>query len=266
MADNKEISAKRPFKKLIVGNWKMNPEYLKDAANILGKIKKAASTKRKVDTVICPPHAFLGDLRKYATGKRLTLGGQDCYFESAGSYTGETSPLQLKSLKAKYVIIGHSERRAAGETDEIIAKKVKAGIQSGLHVILCIGEKKRDKDGLYMQDIKKQLFTNLGKISKADFDRLVIAYEPIWAIGENARRAAKPADIFEMKIFIRRVLTDKFGKISPGAPFFLYGGSADDKNARDFLEAGQADGLLVGRASRDPEVFERILKIGEELS
>lgn len=254
-----------PKKKIIIGNWKMNPESLTEAKRTLTKIKKVAGTLRKVDTVVCVPAVFLGDLRREATGKRCVLGAQDCYFEPKGSFTGEVSPLQLKSLKVKYVIIGHSERRAMGETDALIAKKVKAAIASGLSVVLCVGEQVRDKDGKYLKQIEKQVEIATADLKKSDFEKLIIAYEPVWAIGEAAKRPAEPRDVFEMKIFVKRILNDKHGKKASEDTRFIYGGSTDDKNAESFLHEGQVDGLLPGRASLDPEKFGAMLRIAEAI-
>lgn len=255
----------KPKKKLVVGNWKMNPQTAAEASRTFGKIRTTAGKLRKVNTVVCPPSVFLGDLRKGVMGKRLLLGGQDCHFEPDGSHTGEISALQLASVKAKYVIVGHSERRADGETDERIGGKVAAALKSGLSVIVCVGETARDKNGRYLKKIEDQLLRGLASVSQADFERVVIAYEPIWAIGKNALRPAHPRDVFEMKIFVRRVLSDAFGKNHSEKMLFLYGGSVDAKNARDFLADGEADGLLVGRASLDAGAFGEILKIAEEV-
>jgi triosephosphate isomerase len=253
-------------KKLLVGNWKMNPETIVEARKTLLKIKTKAGKLQNVHTVICPPAVFLGDLTRNLKGKRCVLGAQDCHYEVSGSHTGENSPRQIRSLKAKYVIIGHSERRALGEGDEEISKKVRSALGEDLTVILCVGEEKRDKDGNYLRVIQKQLLTDLSKIAKNDLSRIVVAYEPIWAIGKNALRPAKPSDVFEMKIFVKRVLTDAFGKDYANQTLFLYGGSADEKNAEDFLGEGQADGLLVGRASLSDLKFCKMLEVAEEIS
>lgn len=260
-----ERHARKSQKKLIVGNWKMDPQTMKEASSIFLKTRTIAGSLRKVDTVVCPPAVFLGDLRAKVTGSRCVLGAQDCHFEPSGAHTGEVSSLQLKSLGVRYVIIGHSERRKDGESDERVGKKVEAVLRSGLSVILCVGEEGRDRGGRYLGKIHQQILVDLQSVPKKDLGRVVIAYEPIWAIGEKARRSAHPRDVLEMKIFIRKVLSDMFGKSDAEKVLFLYGGSVDEKNARDFLLAGEADGLLVGRASLEPKVFGEILKITESL-
>ncbi|HET8574971.1 MAG TPA: triose-phosphate isomerase [Candidatus Paceibacterota bacterium] len=253
-------------KKLIVGNWKMNPETAAEARTTFTKIKTKAAKLKNADTVICPPSLFLGDLRKLVTGKRCVLGAQNCHAAVSGAHTGEISAVQIASMKVPYVILGHSERRAAGEGDEDISQKIKAAMASGLKVILCVGEEKRDRDGKYLRTVEMQLLNDLSKIAKTDLSQLVIAYEPIWAIGKNALRPATPGDVFEMKIFVKRVLTDKFGKENADQTMFLYGGSVDDKNTEEFLGDGQADGLLVGRASLSAEIFGKIMEIGDRVA
>lgn len=250
-------------KKLIIGNWKMYPVSLKDAkANFVG-IKKLASTLRNVQTVICPPFVYGGELQKLVTGHRCVVGAQNAWVENEGAYTGEVSPAMLVSLKLSYVIIGHSERRAMGETDELVNKKVLAAVKAGLTVVLCVGERERDPDGEYMKLIANQLRVALHGIQKKELSQIVIAYEPIWAIGKHALRAASPDDALEVSILIKKTLADLYGKDGASVAI-LYGGSVDAKNAWEFLLKSQVDGLLVGRASLDPKVFGEILKSAEK--
>lgn len=246
---------------LIAANWKMNPEGVAHARKIFDGIKSTATKIRGVETVVCPPSVFVGDLRSKATGKRLVLGAQDAHPEAHGSYTGEVSALALKSLGLRYVILGHSERRAMGERSDLVARKVEAALRSGLSVIVCVGEKSRDRDGEYLDWVKNELLASIRGVSKKDLERLTIAYEPLWAIGENARRPARAEDVFQMTIFIRKVLSDVYGSSYAKRSRILYGGSVDAENAESFLEEGRVDGLLVGRASRDPKAFAKILEM-----
>ncbi len=256
-------------KKLIVGNWKMNPWKIEDARRIFDGVKKEAGKLSRVQTVVCPPFVFLSDLaqraNKHTGERRVVLGAQNVFYEMEGAYTGEVSPLALSSVGAKYVIIGHSERRAFGETDEVINKKVLAALKMGLAIVLCVGEKEREAEGKYFQFIKNQIETALAKAQKRSLSNVVIAYEPVWAIGADASGADTPADFVEMAIFIRKTLSDMFDRTSAHAIPVLYGGSVDEKNAESFLKEGDADGLLVGRASLDPVKFVKILKIAEKV-
>jgi triosephosphate isomerase len=252
-------------KQLIVGNWKMNPWKIEDARKIFDEIKKEAGKLSRVQTVVCPPFVFLSDLVKKISGHRCAVGAQDMFFEKDGAYTGEVSPRMLSSLGAKYVIIGHSERRAMGETDETVNKKVLAALKMGLVVVLCVGEKERSAEGAYFQFIKNQIEIALGNVPKRLLANIVIAYEPVWAIGKNATGVIAPPDLLEMSIFMRKTLSDIFGRTPAQEIPFLYGGSVDEKNAEAFLKEGEVDGLLVGRVSLNPKKFITILKTAEKI-
>ena len=236
----------------------MYPVNLKDAkANFVG-IKKIASTLRNVQTVICPPFVYASELQKLVTGHRCVVGAQNAWIENEGAYTGEVSPAMLSSLKLSYVIIGHSERRAIGEADELVNKKVLAATKAGLTAVLCVGERERDVDGAYLKHIATQIKTALHGITKKDLKQIVIAYEPIWAIGKHALRASSTDDALEVTILIKKTLADLYGKDGASVAI-LYGGSVDAKNAWEFLLKSQVNGLLVGRASLDSKVFGEIL-------
>ena len=170
----------------------------------------------------------------------------------------------LKSLGVSHIIIGHSERRALGDTDEIVNNKLKTVLKYGITPILCIGEKDRDESGVYMQIVSNQLNEAFKNIPKLSLQNIVIAYEPVWAIGKNATREATQAETLEMSIFIKRYLSDFFGKNSIEIPI-LYGGSVNTKNAEVFLREGGVGGLLIGRDSLDPKKFIEILKIAENI-
>jgi triosephosphate isomerase len=252
-------------KQLIVGNWKMNPWKAEDARKIFDGVKKEAGKLSRVQTVMCPPFVFLSDLSKKISGHRVALGAQDVFYEMEGAYTGEVSPLMLASAGAKYAIIGHSERRAVGETNETVNKKMLAATKMGLTAVLCVGEKERDAEGKYFQFIKDQIETAFLKVQKRSLANVAIAYEPVWAIGANATGVIAPPDLLEMNIFLRKVLSDAFDRTSAALIPLIYGGSVDEKNAEGFLKYGEADGLLVGRASLDPKKFITILKIAEKI-
>ncbi len=252
------------MKKLIIGNWKMYPASVKEAREKFVAIKKVAATLRNVQTVICPPFVYVSDLQKLVTGNRVVVGAQNAWVENEGAYTGEVSPAMLDSLKVSYVILGHSERRTLGETDELVYQKVLAALKTGLTVVLCVGERERDADGKYLNHISEQIKTALKGVQKKNLAGIVIAYEPIWAIGKHALRAASPDDALEVSILIKRTLADLYGKDAGIVPI-LYGGSVDSKNAWEFLVKSHVDGLLVGRASLDPKVFGEILKSADKI-
>lgn len=252
------------MKKLIIGNWKMFPASVLVAREKFTAIKKIAGTLRNVQTVICPPFVYASDLKKLATGHRCVLGAQNAWYENEGAYTGEVSPVMISSVGLSFVILGHSERRALGETDDLINKKIVAIAKTKLIAVLCVGERERDQDGEYLKHIAVQIKLALKGIQKKDLARIVIAYEPIWAIGKHATHAASPDDALEVSILIKKTLADLYGKEGSSVAI-LYGGSVDAKNAWEFLFKSQVDGLLVGRASLDPKVFGEILKSAERI-
>lgn len=245
--------------KLVVGNWKMYPKTLGNAKMIFAEVKRAAARTPKAKTVICAPYPYLPIL--LAARGRVAVGAQNCFWEDEGARTGEVSPAMLASIGASHVILGHSERRGLGETNEEVARKAKAAAARGLTVILCVGEKARDEHGAYYAEVRDQLVGSLAGFPKTAVRRLIVAYEPIWAIGRRARRAASPADHREMSIHIRRHLADLFGKKDAFRIPILYGGSVDDTNAEGFLGDGAADGFLIGRVSLDPERFGSIIAL-----
>jgi triosephosphate isomerase len=252
-------------KKIIIGNWKMAPVVMKEAKSVFGAIKKTASGLRNVQTVICPPFIYINELKKMTGGHRCVVGAQNSFWSEEQASTGEVSPEMLKSVGAQYVILGHSERRAFGETDEVVNRKVGACIKSGLTVVLCVGESERDEHGEYTKFIKNELTASLAGVKKKDLKNIIVAYEPIWAIGKNAKRAASPEDAMEVSILIKKILSDTFGKDVAMKTPILYGGSANPNNAESFLTDGGADGLLVGRASLDAKKFSEMLKIANSV-
>ena len=250
-------------KKLIVANWKMNPASLAEARVLFGKTKKAGGRLDSVETIICPPFPYLGILAHAGT-TRVRLGAQDSYFLNGGRATGEVSPEMLRDLGVSYVIVGHSERRALGETNEVVAKKIKAVLAERLSPIVCIGEKERDSEGKYFDVLKSQISASLAEVSRPQLRYIVIAYEPLWAIGKSARDAADPRMIQEVVIFIRKVLADAFGEEAAQAPDIIYGGATEASNTASILTEGGVSGLLVGHKSLDVEEFMSMVKIAND--
>ncbi|PIP69034.1 triose-phosphate isomerase [Candidatus Nomurabacteria bacterium CG_4_9_14_0_2_um_filter_32_10] len=255
-------------KKIVCGNWKMNPLSLKEAEKLLIEISKSFSLIKKTEIIICPPFIYLEPLRRLLKAKsyklKPNLGAQDSFWGDKGAYTGEISVEMLYNIGARYVILGHSERRALGENNNDINKKIKASISAGLRPILCVGESIRDENHEYLNFIKMQIEECLNGISKDSISKVIIAYEPIWAIGKGSYPAT-PEEFREMNIFIRKILNDKFGAKMIGKIRIIYGGSADEKNTEGFIKDGEADGFLLGRASLDAKKFSKIVEICETL-
>lgn len=248
---------------VIIGNWKMNPLTPKEAEKLFSDVAKSIARIKKTEVVVCPPVLYLEGLKKFS--KKIFLGGQNVFWKDVGAYTGEISADMLYNAGAKYVILGHSERRALGESNSDINKKIKSSLAAGLRPILCVGENMRDENHGYFNLVKEQIEKCLVGISKSSISKIIIAYEPVWAISSTPfRKDAIPADSLEMAIFIRKILSDKFGPEASKVRV-VYGGSANEKDALEFLKNGSVDGLLVGRASLDAEKFVKIINIAESL-
>ena len=245
-------------RKLIIGNWKMNPATLGAAQKLFLSIRDGLGRRRhNVDIVVAPPFPFISEMGRLTPSRRIELCAQDGSFEVGGAHTGEVSMTMLKSVGVTGVIVGHSERRASGETDEIVYKDVMAALKHGLTVILCVGEKKRDSHGDYLLFVEKQLRSALRDVPKNKLKHVVIAYEPIWAIGTG--KTATPEDAREMRIFIMKILSDLYERKVAEQMRILYGGSVKPENAEELLVTGEVDGFLIGGASLKPASFVAII-------
>src|SRR3989344_3463724 len=245
------------MKKIIIANWKMNPDSVRRAVRIAREIESGIVGARSVDVVIAPPVIFLSDLEKNV--KKIKFGAQDAFWEDIGSRTGEVSWRQLNSFGVRYVILGHSEKRALGETNIQINKKVKAVLENGMTAVLCVGELEKNRDIAFPAIIQEELSEGLKNIKKNFLKNLIIVYEPVWAISTHGK-ADSPKNVFEMSVLIRRELLKMFGKKIAFSIPILYGGSVDEKNAADFVNHGRVNGLLVGAASLNSKRFIEILK------
>ena len=252
------------MKKLIVGNWKMNPQSQKEAAILFKNISQATKNIKNTEIVVCVPSVYFTYI-KQLKNKKISIGAQNVFFEPNGAFTGEISAKMLSDAGIKYVIVGHSERRAMGETNEIINKKLIAVLKAKLTPILCVGETVRSHDGFYLAKVREQLSMCLSGIPKNQIKQIVIAYEPVWALSSTENRHdATPHDFEEMKIYIKKILTDMFGQTITSSVRIIYGGSANKDNAQSFLEIG-ADGLLPGKASLDYKNFSKIIEIASNI-
>jgi triosephosphate isomerase len=247
-------------KNIVVANWKMNPATLKEAREIYATVRKAASSMRRTQTVICPPFVYLEALAKLHKGHRVAFGAQDCFWAEKGAHTGEISPAMIKDSGASYVIVGHSERRALGESNEVVNRKIRIALKHNLTVILCIGEKERDTQGLYLSFLQNEISDALQSVTKKKISSLIIAYEPIWAIGKRASFAIMPRDLHEMSIFIKKTLRDIYKSNDVLSVPIIYGGSVDAKNTDGLVREGKVQGLLVGHKSLVPRQFVDILR------
>lgn len=231
------------MEKIIVANWKMNPQTYAEAEQLMFSAIGTAKEKN-AKVIICPPFVWLTDLsHKYKN--EISFGAQDIFWEDSGAYTGEISPKMLSSSGVEYVIVGHSERRALGETDEMANKKMKAALRNGLMPILAVGEKSRGDNR--EEILKSQLTIDLDGV---DSSRIIIAYEPVWAIGTG--EAETPEHAVEAVRMIKKIVSD--------IPV-LYGGSVDSKNVGDFVSRPEIGGVLVGGASIDREEIKKIIEI-----
>ena len=244
---------------VVIGNWKMNPQSGSLAVKLATELKKKLYTITDVEVVIAPPHLFLeGVARAKNSSKHCFLGAQNVHTAKLGAYTGETSLSMLQSTGVTHVILGHSERRELGESDSYINEKVIATLKAGLVPILCVGEVKRDHAGHYLTTIETQVRKALQAVSRGKLERVIVAYEPVWAIGTGHTPTGE--EIHEMKLFIEKVLSDLYGRNFAQKVRILYGGSVNGKNAKELFVTGAVDGFLVGEASLHPDEFRDIVK------
>lgn len=243
---------------LIVGNWKLNPVTMNEAVSLANVVAKKHKKAEKPMIAIAPPFPYLFEVGKKIAKSSVMLAAQDVHFEAIGAATGEVSVLQLKDLSVQYVIVGHSERRALGETNDVVRKKVEMVLKHNLTPIVCVGEIERDESGDFYTFIEAQLRSLAEVLSATAIKKIVIAYEPIWAIGTG--RTATPDDVKEMQLFIESVLTKLYDRSTAKKVHLLYGGSVKPQNAQELHQVGDMDGFLVGGASLKAEDFAAIIK------
>ncbi len=246
------------MKSLIVGNWKLYVPTLQGAKKLFRDIDKSFPRGVKSTVVVCPPTPFVALMRDEYGGKKLSFGAQDAFYEVDGAHTGMTSPRALRSADIEYVILGHAEVRAQGETSETVSKKVVLALEEKLHPIICLGESVRDSEGLYLSEIERMVSETLSRVESSNASKITIAYEPVWAIGGAA--APEPRTASETMMFIRKTLADMWGREKALKVRIIYGGAVDTENAERFKECEGIQGLLVGRASTDAKEFVQIIK------
>jgi triosephosphate isomerase (TIM) len=259
------MSTRPPGMPLLAANWKMNPTNEDDALDLVrGVLGVARGHADRVEVVIIPPFPWLLGVAEVLDGSGVKLGAQDCFWEMSGAYTGEVSPAMLKGF-CSWVVVGHSERRLyLGETDEMVSKKTGAALSSELGVIMCVGELADHYDsGTSDEVVSAQVKAGLANCSADDSARLVIAYEPVWAIGSG--RNADPEHAYRTMRLIRRIVGEMIGAGAARKVRILYGGSVKASNVQQYVELPLCDGVLVGGASLDADEFAGIVKVTAEV-
>ena len=249
------MTNRRPF---IAGNWKMF-KTCPEAVETAGQLVKLLSTTTDIDVMIAPSFTALAQVSDVVKGSCVSLGAQNLFWEAQGAFTGEISPAMLVSAGCKYVIIGHSERRQYfNETDKTVNKRIKAAFDNDLIPVMCVGESEKERESKNTFSVlDKQLKMGLENFSSDDLKRLVIAYEPVWAIGTGKTATSEQAQ--EVHQFLRSVLEKSFGNMLAKSIRILYGGSVKPNNIAELMAMPDVDGALVGGASLDPETFSKIV-------
>jgi triosephosphate isomerase len=246
-------------KPLIAGNWKMNND-LASARKLASDLVQAFAGVEQVEVAVCPAYVHLHAIAEILKDSPIALGAQDCYWQDNGAYTGEVSASMLADVGCKYVIVGHSERRhTLGEGDELINRKTLKVVESGLSPILCVGETLAERErGVTEQVVTRHITTGLAHIKEEHARRIVIAYEPVWAIGTGVNATPKQAN--DVHALIRRLLAQKFGPEIASEIRIQYGGSVKPDNIKSLMSQPEIDGALVGGASLKVDSFEKIVK------
>ena len=243
---------------IVVGNWKLH-KTIGEATALVTELKNQLSTVRDVEIGVTPVFTALAPVAKRLEDSNLLLGAQDCFYEEGGAWTGEVSAPMLKDAGCTFAIVGHSERRANfGDTNAVVARKARAVLDGGLRVIICVGESEAERDGGKTKEcVGTQLSAALEVLKSDDLDRVVVAYEPVWAIGTG--RTATPGQAQEVHAFIREQLSARFGEAGAGVRL-QYGGSVKPGNAKALMSEADIDGALVGGAALKAEDFAAIVK------
>ena len=245
---------------IIAGNWKMNNDLIESEKLIVDLKNLLQNEKPNCDVVVCPPYTSLSEASKLLKGSQIKLGAQNMHFEENGAFTGEVSALMLKSVGCEYVILGHSERRHIfGESNEMINKKIKKALSAGLKPIFCVGELLEERENGTTNDVvKKQILKGLAEISADDMKNIIVAYEPVWAIGTG--KTASPAQAQEVHEFIRDLIEITYSLEIANDLVIQYGGSVKPDNAKELISQKDIDGALVGGACLKADSFVGIIK------
>ena len=246
------------IKPLVVGNWKLNPANGLEAKNLFNDIKKNLKKDTDATVVIAPPTIFISELARISNKGSVQLGSQYSFYQERGPATGEVGPGMLSSYGVTYVIVGHSEKRALGITDTDVNKKVHALLKRRLTPVVCIGEHERDEQGAFYNDIAEQIKNLAQGLSSTQLKKVVVAYEPIWAIGSG--KTATVEDVKEMQLFIVSTITKLYDRKTAEKVHLIYGGSVKPSIAKNLYDHGGMNGFLVGGASLRAKDFSEIVK------
>ncbi len=247
-------------KYVIAGNWKMNND-LRESEKLIVELKNLLQNEKpNCDVIVCPPFTSLSEAAKLLKGSQIKLGAQNMHFEDSGAFTGEVSASMLISVGCEYVILGHSERRNIfGETDEIINNKIKKALSVGLKPIFCVGELLEEREnGSTNEVVKRQILRGLKGISDDEMKKIIIAYEPVWAIGTG--KTASPAQAQAVHEFIRDLIEIEYSLETANDVTIQYGGSVKPENAKELISQKDIDGALVGGACLKADSFLGIIK------
>lgn len=241
-------------KKIIAGNWKMN-KTLNESQELVSKILNGLGKNINCEVIVCPPYTSLSEVHSLIKNTTVKLGAQNMYYEESGAFTGEISASMLKSVGCEYVIIGHSERRTIfNESDELINKKIKRALSEGLKPIFCVGELLAQREaGETMDVVRNQIHKGLQEISSEQIKNIIIAYEPVWAIGTG--KTATPQQAQEVHAFIREIILKNYSKEIADNIIIQYGGSVKPDNSGELLSQKDIDGALVGGACLKADSF-----------
>jgi len=244
---------------IIAGNWKMF-KTIAETRSFFDALIPEIQNVEHCDIVVAPPFTALAAAVEEADGTRVAISAQDVHWKEEGAFTGEVSAKMLVDLGCTYTIIGHSERRQYfGETDETVDRKTRAAIAAGLNAIVCVGEMLSERDaGQAVEIVRRQVNNGIGHLTSSDLSRIIVAYEPVWAIGTG--RTATPEVAAEMHAEIRKILADIYSAAAADGMRILYGGSVKPDNISALMSKEDIDGALVGGASLDPASFARIVK------
>ncbi len=246
--------------KIIIGNLKQNPKTITAAINLAKEYIKLKKLNKGIILGMAAPAIFLNELQK-KYGKSLPIYAQNIGSENEGAHTGDYGADQMVSIGIKNTIIGHSERREKGETNLDIQKQVSNALIKKMNIVICVGERERHEDMGHIRFVDDQIETALTYVKRQDMKNIMIAYEPVWAIGKGAMRSANQNEIYEMSIAIRKKLVEIFGKNSGMEIPILYGGSVNAKNCVEIMSVHNISGFLLGRASLDPKELNKIIEI-----
>jgi triosephosphate isomerase len=247
-------------KNIVVGNWKMYLETVDEAKKFAAGLRRKAGTFSTVDVQLAPPFTLLTTVAAALKGSVVKVGAQSVSQYKDQKRTGDVSASMAKAAGATFTLVGHSERRAMGESNAMVRTLLERALAANLTAVLCIGETERDPAGAYLSIITEQLSSAFDGLPAPKPGKVIVAYEPVWAIGKTAAEAMQVSDLREMSIFIKKTLTEYMDRTSALKIPILYGGAVEPSNARTLLVDGDVSGLLVGHASSDLDEFLGIIK------